>query len=71
MGKQPITVFWKNIRGETIYTQNMSLDDALALIEQDERAAHNMYRLPNNTDVTDVQLREWYAQQTGTQPFVM
>ncbi len=71
MGKQPITVFWKNIRGETIYTQNMSLDDALALIEQDKRAAHNMYRLPNNTDVTDVQLREWYAQQTGTQPFVM
>jgi hypothetical protein len=71
MGKLPITVFWNNIRGETIYTENMTLSDVLLLLEQDERASHNMYRLPEGDAVTDVQLLEWYAAKMGTQPFAM
>lgn len=71
MGKQPITVFWKNIRGETIYAEDMLLSDVLALIDEDTRAAHNTFRLPTGSEVTEIQLREWYASQTGSQAFAL
>jgi hypothetical protein len=66
MGSQPITVFWKNIHGETIYVEDLALADVLMLLEQDERAMYNRYLLPNDAEVDDIQLREWYVAQMQT-----
>ena len=63
MGSQPITIFWKNFRGETVYTENRTLADVMILLEEDERALNNRYALHNYEIVDDMQLRDWYVSQ--------
>lgn len=63
MGSQPITIFWKNFRGETIYIEDRTVAEVLELLDQDERAIYNRYLLPTNEEVDDIQLREWYVAQ--------
>jgi hypothetical protein len=63
MSNQPITIFWKNFRGETVYTESRTLAEVLTLLEEDDRAIYNRYGLPTNEIVDDMQLRDWYVAQ--------